>query len=132
MNLEHIQQQVSRDLKIDQLHLDSAAACVPILHSKYLQMFTEAQLNCLKLQAEYDSAYSDKYLYYRNDYPVVLKNKAEIDVLVSGDSELQAKRLKLDYEKTCANYLESVIKQINGMSFLIRDCLKFKKFENGM
>jgi len=132
MNLEHIQQQVARDLKIDQNHLDSAAANVPILHSKYLQLFTESQLLCIKLQSEYDAEYKDKYLYYRNDYPVVLKNKAEIEVLISGDTEIQAMKLKLDYEKTCANYLEAVIKQINGMSFLIRDCLEFKKFENGM
>jgi len=131
MNLEAIQKQVERDVRIDESHLDSSAANVPILHSKYLQMFSQCQLECLRLQSEYETKYREKYLYYRNDFEVVLKNKAEIDVLMSGDEEMKRLRLRFEYEKTCADYLERVLKQITGLSFLIRDMIEWKKFMAG-
>jgi len=132
MNLEHLQSQVSRDVRIDEQNLDTSAVNVPILYSKYLQLHSQCVLSCVKLQADYDKLYSKKYMFYRNDYSVILKNKAEIDVLIAGDEEIQNIRLRLDYEKTCANYLESVCKQIAGLSFLIKDAVEFKKFMNGM
>jgi len=132
MNIEKLQQEVAVDLIIDQNNLDSCAAGVPILHSKYLRLLTECQLVCLKLKADRDRLYREKYLYYRNDYCVLLKNKAEIDVLLNGDSELQILELRYEYEKTCASYLESVLKQISGLSFLIRDSIEWKKFKAGI
>jgi len=131
MNLQHIQQQAKRDIKINEANLDGTAIDVPMLHIKYLDMLTECQLRCVQLKSEYDTTYREKYLYYRNDFNVVLKNKAEIDVMLNGDGELNEKHLKLEYEKQCAAYLESVVKQIGSLSFLIRDAIEWRKFQQG-
>jgi len=132
MDLQHLHQQVARDLVIDKNNLDESAVKVPILYSKYLQLHSECVLMCLKLQSEYDELAAKKYMYYRNDYEVVLKNKAEIDVMMAGDKELQKLKMKLEYEKSCANYLESVCKQISGLSYLIKDAIEFRKFAAGI
>jgi len=131
MNLQHIQQQAARDLKIDEANYDRTANGVPMLHIKYLDMLTECQLKCVSLKSQYDSTYKEKYLYYRNDYNVVLKNKAEIEILMNGDEELNEIHLKLEYEKHVAAYIESVLYQIKGISFLIKDAIEWKKFQQG-
>jgi len=131
MNLQHLQEQVKRDVRVDEKNLNHSAAHIPMLHHKYLEMLTEVQLKCVKLKADHDKLYRAKYMYYRNDFNVVLKNKAEIDILIDGDDEVQKVRLKLEYEKSVAAYLESVIKQIGGLSFLVRDIVEWSKFQAG-
>jgi len=131
MNLQHIQEQAARDIRIDSSNPNKTAVNVPMLHMKYLDLLTDSQLKCIALKHKYDSEYKKKYLYYRNDYNVVLKNKAEIDIFMAGDEELAEFYLKLEYEKKKANYLESLVKQIAGLSFLIRDIIEWDKFKAG-
>jgi len=123
---------VKKEIRIDENNLDKSAISIPILHSKYLQLLHESQMKCVKLKAEYDQIYRTKYIYYRNDHNIIFKSKSEIEVMVDGDGEVQEKRMKLEYEKSKAEYLESVIKMIGGLSFLIRDAIEWKKFQAGM
>lgn len=131
LKLDEIKQQVQKDLQIDKRNPSFTAANIPLLHSKYLDMLNTIQLLCIELKAQYDVLYREKYLYYRNDFAVIPKNKAEIDVLIDGDEDVQKLKKKLDYYKTVAGYLESVMKQISSMPFLVRDFIEWEKFKAG-
>jgi len=131
MNLEQLQIEVKKDLRIDQFNYDKTAAEIPQIHLKYLDKLFKCQAKLVSTQAKYDALYRKKYIFYKTDYEVVLKNKAEIDILIAGDEEVQKISMVLDFEKMKANYLESVIKQIAGISFLIKDSIEWKKFQAG-
>lgn len=131
MTFDELKEMVSKDLRIDENHLDRTAAMVPILYTKYLNMLQDEQVRVSFYKAKYKKIYRDKYTYYRNDYEVLLKNKSEIDVMIDGDSEVQEARTKYEYHLMIANYLENVLKQISGLSFLIRDMIEWKKFQAG-
>ncbi|MDX8384524.1 MAG: recombination mediator protein UvsY [Ghiorsea sp.] len=132
MPIERLKAQVESDLRIDNNNLNVSASTVPLLYSKYLNLLMDTQMKMSMAKADYDSAYSKKYLYYRNDYNVILKNKAEIDILISGDEDLSSKQFKLEYMKNMARYLESVLKMVSGLSFLIRDSIEWQKFKEGV
>lgn len=131
MDFEQIKSEVADDLKIDEARLDKTAANVPRLHIKYLNLLQEEQAKVAYYKAMYKKLYRDRYVYYRNDYEVLLKNKAEIEVMLDGDEAVQKAKAKYEYHLMIANYLENVLKQISGLSFLIRDIIEWKKFQAG-
>jgi len=132
MTFQELQDMVEKEICIDRSNPSNTAIKVPQLHSKYLNLLQKHQLVCIKLKTDHDKMYSRKYLYYKNDYNVMLKSKSEIDAMISGDEEITVIRDKLEYEKAVASYLESVLKQISGLSFLIRDIIEWEKFKVGV
>jgi len=131
MTLEDLKKQVARDVKIDEANLDRTAVNIPMLYVKYLDLLHKSQLKCAKLKGDYDLIYRQKFLHYRNDHNVIFKNRGEIEIMIDGDGELQESRMKLDYEKRKAEYLETVLKIISGLSFNIRDAIEWRKFQAG-
>ncbi len=122
---------VESEIIIDETHLDNAALSIPKLHSKYLNMLHNSQMLCVKLKQTHDDIFRERYLHYRNDHNIVFKSKAELDIMCDGDDDIQNARLKLEYEKGKAAYLEAVIKQINNLGFLVRDVIEWRKFQAG-
>lgn len=131
LSLGQIREMAEKEVRIDESNIDKTAMRIPQMHLKYLKMMQNAQMTCVALKQRLDTEYSKKYMYYRNDYTVIMKNKAEIDVMIDGDEDIQKLRAKLELEKAKADYLEAVIKQIGGFSFLIRDIIEWKKFQAG-
>ena len=131
MNLNSLRAEVEKDVFIDKSDPSKTAVNVPLLHNKYLTILSDSQMRLLKVQSEYDTLYREKYLYYRNDYPVVLKGRSEVEVLLNGDEELQKLKIKLEYEKHICSYLESVLKQINQLSFHVKSVIEWERFKQG-
>ena len=64
MNLSEIQDQVKRDLKINDLELDIESLRIPSLHIKYLQFLTENSLKLKKANGELAVLKRNKWIYY--------------------------------------------------------------------
>ena len=88
MNLSEIQDQVKRDLKINDLELDIESLRIPRLHTKYLQFLTENSLKLKKANGELAVLKRNKWIYYtgkasedvykeKGDFPLKLKTKDE-------------------------------------------------------
>ena len=128
MNLSEIQDQVKRDLKINDLELDIESLRIPSLHTKYLQILTENSLKLKKANGELSVLKRNKWIYYtgkapeevykeKGDFPLKLKTKDEERTFIEADEEFQKKKTEVEYYETVVDYLQEIVKQIGQRNF---------------
>ena len=143
MNLSEIQDQVKRDLRINDLQLDIESLRIPSLHTKYLQLLTENSLKLKKVNAELAVLKRNKWIYYtgkasedvykeKGDFPLKLKTKDEERTFIDADEEIQKKKSEVEYYETAVEYLQEIVKQIGQRNFQIKNAIEWRKFEAGM
>ena len=143
MNLSEIQDQVKRDLKLNDLELDIESLRIPSLHIKYLQFLTENSLKLKKANGELAVLKRNKWIYYtgkasedvykeKGDFPLKLKTKDEERTFIEADEEIQKKKTEVEYYETVVDYLQEIVKQIGQRNFQIKNAIEWRKFEAGM
>ena len=143
MTLSEIQEQVRKELKINDLELDIESLRIPSLHSKYLQLLTEHSLLLKKTQGEFAVLKRNKWIYYtgkapeevykeKGDFPLKLKTKDEERTFIEADEEVRELKGKLEYYETVVDYLQEVVKSISNRSFQIKNAIEWRKFEAGI
>lgn len=143
MNLSEIQDQVKRDLKINDLELDIESLRIPALHTKYLQLLTENSLKLKKANGELSVLKRNKWIYYtgkapeevykeKGDFPLKLKTKDEERTFIEADEDIQKKKTEVEYYETVVDYLQEIVKQIGQRNFQIKNAIEWRKFEAGM
>jgi len=143
MNLSEIQDQVKRDLKINDLELDIESLRIPSLHSKYLQLLTENSLKLKKAIGELSVLKRNKWIYYtgkapeevykeKGDFPLKLKTKDEERTFIEADEDIQKKKTEVEYYEAVVDYLQEIVKQIGQRNFQIKNAIDWRKFEAGM
>ena len=143
MNLSEIQDQVKRDLKINDLELDIESLRIPRLHTKYLQLLTENSLKLKKANGELAVLKRNKWIYYtgkasedvykeKGDFPLKLKTKDEERTFIEADEDIQKKKTEVEYYETVVDYLQEIVKQIGQRNFQIKNAIEWRKFEAGM
>jgi hypothetical protein len=143
MKIEEITTAWATDGKIDQGHLASAAASVPLLHGRYYKMLIEERLLLIKLKShqeniamildgffaktltlselkEYDLEYSDKKVLRADIQKNIAVHPKMIDIT-----------LKIAVQSEKVKYLEDIIKQIHSMNYTIKNIIDVRKFEAG-
>ena len=140
MNLEELQTQAEKDLKIDDTELDRESLATPILHAKYLKHFSTYSLMLTKAKSEYSVLYKNKWLFYtgKADPEEYKESNFELKVLrqdvgtfIEADEEIIKQTQKVYYLKTVCNYLENTLKQVNNRGFQIKNAIDWKKFTEG-
>ena len=143
MNLSEIQDQVKRDLKINDLELDIESLRIPSLHIKYLQFLTENSLKLKKANGELAVLKRNKWIYYtgkasedvykeKGDFPLKLKTKDEERTFIEADEDIQKKTTEVEYYETVVDYLQEIVKQIGQRNFQIKNAIEWRKFEAGI
>jgi len=143
MNLSEIQDQVKRDLKINDLELDIESLRIPALHTKYLQLLTENSLKLKKANGELAVLKRNKWIYYtgkasedvykeKGDFPLKLKTKDEERTFIEADEDIQKKKTEVEYYETVVDYLQEIVRQIGQRNFQIKNAIEWRKFEAGM
>ena len=143
MNLSEIQDQVKRDLKINDLELDIESLRIPALHTKYLQLLTENSLKLKKSNGELSVLKRNKWIYYtgkaseevykeKGDFPLKLKTKDEERTFIEADEDIQKKKTEVEYYETVVDYLQEIVRQIGQRNFQIKNAIEWRKFEAGM
>jgi hypothetical protein len=143
MNLSEIQDQVKRDLKINDLELDIESLRIPSLHTKYLQLLTENSLKLKKASGELSVLKRNKWIYYtgkaseevykeKGDFPLKLKTKDEERTFIEADEDIQKKKTEVEYYETVVDYLQEIVRQIGQRNFQIKNAIEWRKFEAGM
>ena len=143
MNLSEIQDQVKRDLKINDLELDIESLRIPALHTKYLQLLTENSLKLKKANGELSVLKRNKWIYYtgkaseevykeKGDFPLKLKTKDEERTFIEADEDIQKKKTEVEYYETVVDYLQEIVRQIGQRNFQIKNAIEWRKFEAGM
>ena len=140
MTLEELQQQVSKDFKLDDTELDSESVSIPLLHNKYLIHFNKFSLLLKKAEYEHKTMIKDKWEYYTGKAaPSVYKAKpfdikvlkSDVHIYMDSDPELQRADQKVAYLNQIVKYLEQILRGINNRSFLIKNAIEWKKFTSG-
>ena len=143
MKLSELQQHWQADCKIDEMALDGESLRIPNLHSKYLAYWNEEILNLKKLEGENKQLYRTKWEYYNGKLSdeeleelgweqFHLKIiRQDIDIYISSDKDLLLHKSKIDYTKQKINFLEQILKHLNGRGYLIKNAIDFLRFQTG-
>ena len=106
MDLEQLQKEAEKDLKIDNEKLDIESLKTPQLYGKYLQIYTRWNLLSKQAESEYKVLYRKKWEYYSGkadpqtyrEKPFDLKVlKQDIPTYLESDEELIKAKHNVDY-----------------------------------
>ena len=141
MDLAKINEMWSKDSVIDDVLIDQASINIPQLHQKYLTLHSEYTLLLTKKRQEKKKAEHIKYLYYSGkampeeyeDKPFPYKvMKNEVPGWIEVDEDIQKIDLKVEYYCATIKVLEEILKQINQMSFNIKNVIEWRRFVGGV
>ena len=133
----------AKDSPIDETNLVGESKRIPVLHSKYYNLFYREVLRVKKLKAEYKELEALKREYYDGSMAEedlrdqgwkpyqkkVLRN--EVDKYIQSDKDIITLSLKIDYHSERANFLEDIVKTIHSRNFIIKNMLDVMKFQAG-
>tara|TARA_R110002012_G_scaffold277027_1_gene464161 strand:- start:343 stop:768 length:426 start_codon:yes stop_codon:yes gene_type:complete len=140
MDLATINEMWAKDSVIDDVLIDQASINIPQLHQKYLNLHSEYTLLLKKKRQERKKAEHLKYLYYSGKAPPeeyeeapfpykIMKN--EIPTWIDVDETIQKIDLKVEYYCVILNTLSEILKQVNQMSFNIKNVIEWRRFVGG-
>ena len=141
MTLEQIMDMSKKDIKLDDISLDTESLRTPGLFDKYLKIHTLFKRELKKLEKEYNQIKREKLVYYtgRADREVYDKNpldikilKNELDTFMNGDSEIIEIQTKIDNMQLMFDYVERCLKNILERQWHIKNIIEWRKFTNGV
>lgn len=141
-DLESIQEMWERDAKIDPDNLHTESLNIPVLHSKYYEIYNNIYLlrkkaeqqrkNIRHERYEYFSGKAEPEVYVENPFPKKIRDKETMQKYLDADEKLSGVSLKIDYYETMLKYLEEIIKQITNRTYQIKNALEFMRFNAGL
>tara|TARA_R100001510_G_C7628612_1_gene187968 strand:- start:647 stop:1075 length:429 start_codon:yes stop_codon:yes gene_type:complete len=140
MTLEELQEQVAKDLKINDTELDLESLKTPQLHNKYLKEYNNFKLLLSRAESDYKILKRVKWEYYTGkaspkvyqEKPFNLKiMKSDIDKYIESDEDIIKAKQKIDYLETVVNYLDRTLKTISSRDWQIRNSIEWRKFTSG-
>ena len=143
MTFEELNEMWVKDCKIDETILVRESSRTPELHSKYYNYFYREALRVRKLKADLVELEKAKTEYFNGSMDEIeLKQRGwkpnplkilrqDIQKYIESDREIINLSLRIAMHEENAKYLESIIRQINGRNFHIKNMLDTLKFQAG-
>lgn len=141
MDLEKILEMWKKDSTFDECELDKASLNIPQLHQKYLTIRSEYVLLLDKKRSDLKKAEHLKWLYYSGkalpeeyeDKPFPYKLlKNEVHNWVENDELIQSIELKVKYYCATIDAIDEILKQVNQLSFNIKNAIEWRRFVGGV
>ena len=142
IDLDTIQKMWERDAKRDPENIHTESLNIPILHSKYYEIYNNIYLlrkkaeqqrkNIRHERYEYFSGKSDPDVYIENPFPKKIRDKETMQKYLDADEKLSGVSLKIDYYETMLSYLEEILKQITNRTYQIKNSIEFMRFTSGL
>ena len=135
-----------KDCIIDNYQLDETSRQTPVLHSKYIQLWSTAKLELRRTEFEQKRLLKEKWLYYNGkmDQKTIEEKgwvadpfdglkilKGEMDYYYDSDPEIQKSEEKIQYWKTVVATLQEIIDNLKWRHQTISNMIKWKQFESG-
>jgi hypothetical protein len=128
------------EINIDDLHNESLK--VPLLHSKYYEIYNnvtllrkQALINFKVKKLERSNFYSgkaDPEVYKEEPFPYKIRDKEGLSRYLEADEHLNKILLKIDYYDTILKYIEEIIKMVSNRTYQIKNSIDFLRFQAGM
>ena len=142
IDLDELQKMWEKDAEIDPDNLHNESLNVPILHSKYFQLYNTILLlrkkaeqqrkNIRHERYEYFSGKADPEVYTQNPFPKKIRDKDTMQKYLDADEKLSNSSMKIEYYDTLLNYIESILKQITNRTYQIKNAIEFMRFNAGL
>jgi len=140
MDLEQLQLEADKDLKINDTELDLESLKTPQIHNKYMKHYTKFRLLLTRTEDELRILRRDKWEYYtgKSDPKVYqLKPfnfkilKTDIDKYLEADEEIQRLTQKVAYLNTVIDFLDKTIRVIVNRTYTIKNAIEWRRFTSG-
>ena len=142
IDLPTIQKMWEDDSKIDIDNLHTESLNIPILHSKYYDLYNNLMLlrkkaeqqkkNIRHERYEYYSGKADPDVYIENPFPKKLRDKDTMQKYLDADEKLSNVNMKIEYYDVMLKYIEEILKQISNRTYQIKNSIDFMRFSSGL
>ena len=140
MDLEQLQLEADKDLKINDTELDLESLKTPQLHNKYMKHYTKFKLLLTRTEDELRTMKRNKWEYYTGKAdPSVYQAKpfdlkimrTDIDKYLEADEDLQKLSQKIAYLVTVIDFLDKTIRVIVNRTYTIKNAIEWRRFTSG-
>jgi len=142
IDLPTIQKMWEDDSKIDIDNLHTESLNIPILHSKYYDLYNNLMLlrkkaeqqkkNIRHERYEYYSGKADPDVYIENPFPKKIRDKDTMQKYLDADEKLSNVNMKIEYYDVMLKYIEEILKQISNRTYQIKNSIDFMRFSSGL
>ena len=142
IDLETLQGMWENDSKIDPDNLHTESLNIPVLHSKYYQIYNTLMLlrkkaeqqrkNIRHERYEYFAGKADPQVYVENPFPKKIRDKETMQKYLDADDKLSGVSLKIEYYDVMLKYIEEILKQITNRTYQIKNAIEYMRFSSGM
>jgi len=142
IDLETLQGMWHEDSKIDPDNLHTESLNIPVLHSKYYDIYNTLMLlrkkaeqqrkNIRHERYEYFSGKSDPEVYIDNPFPKKIRDKETMQKYLDADTKLSGVSLKIEYYEVMLRFIEEILKQITNRTYQIKNSIDFMRFSSGL
>jgi len=142
IDLETLQGMWEDDSKIDPDNLHTESLNIPVLHSKYYQIYNTLMLlrkkaeqqrkNIRHERYEYFAGKADPQVYIENPFPKKIRDKETMQKYLDADDKLSGVSLKIEYYDVMLKYIEEILKQITNRTYQIKNAIEYMRFSSGM
>lgn len=142
IDLETIQSMWTKDSKIDIDNLHTESLNIPILHSKYFELYNNITLLKKKAEQQKRNIHHQKYEYYsgkadpdvyvKDPFPKKIRDKDTLQKYLDADEKLSQSALKVEYYNVMLNYIEDILKMIHNRGYQIKNAIEYMKFQSGL
>ena len=140
MDLEQLQLEADKDLKINDTELDLESLKTPQLHNKYMKHYTKFKLLLTRTEDELRTMKRDKWEYYTGKAdPSVYQAKpfdlkimrTDIDKYLEADEDIQRLSQKVAYLITGVDFLDKTLRVIVNRTYTIKNAIEWRRFTSG-
>ncbi len=142
IDLETIQSMWERDSKIDIDNLHTESLNIPVLHSKYFNLYNNILLlrkrceqqkkNIRHERYEYYAGKADPEVYIENPFPKKIRDKDTLQKYLDADEKLSQTSLKVEYYDVMLSYIEDILKMIHNRTYQIKNSIEYMRFQSGL
>jgi hypothetical protein len=140
MDLEQLQLEADKDLKINDTELDLESLKTPQLHNKWMKHYTKFKLLLTRTEDELRILKRDKWEYYTGKAdPTVYQAKpfnfkilkTDIDKYLESDEDIQKLTQKVAYLNVVIDFLDRTIRIIVNRTYTIKNAIEWRRFTSG-
>jgi hypothetical protein len=142
IDLETLQGMWNEDSKIDPDNLHTESLNIPVLHSKYYDIYNTLMLLRKKAEQQRKNIRHERYEYfsgkavpevYINDpFPKKIRDKETMQKYLDADTKLSGVSLKIEYYEVMLRFIEEILKQITNRTYQIKNAIEFMRFSSGL
>lgn len=143
MKLDDILDLWNEDARIDRYNLIDESLKIPLLQSKYYQIYMNEKRLLVREQENYKNYEMAKSFYYMGKLDKEeLKTrgweqfnlqipKTDIPKIVESDQEVIDKKIKISEQSEKVKFVEAILQSIHQRSFNLKNAIEVMKFEAG-